>query len=194
MAFRDRGLYRLSIKSAERLIWLSPAASRTEAPGFVQRLSFPVYYQDLVVPEAQKQGIDPLVLFALIRQESLFESFINSLADARGLTQVIPPTGEWIASRLGWGELGENDLYLPYVNVQFGAYYLSVQLATFDDEAIPALAAYNAGPGHIHDWLEEAPDIDLFVESIPFAESRRYVRNVYENYAHYRRLYRGDQR
>ena len=175
-------------------VWLSPAASRTEAPGFVQRLSFPVYYQDLVAPEAQKQGIDPLVLFALIRQESLFESFINSLADARGLTQVIPPTGEWIASRLGWGELGENDLYLPYVNVQFGAYYLSVQLATFDDEAIPALAAYNAGPGHIHDWLEEAPDIDLFVESIPFAESRRYVRNVYENYAHYRRLYRGDQR
>jgi soluble lytic murein transglycosylase len=190
VAFRDRGLYRLSIICAERLTALSPAASRLEMPTFVQRLSYPIYYQELVTSEAQGQAMDPLLLFALIRQESLFEPSITSPADARGLMQIIPATGEWIAGRLAWGEFGENDLWLPYVNIGFGAFYLSVQLSTFDGQAIPALAAYNAGPGRIHDWLAEAPDIDLFVETMPFSEPRRYVRGVYENYAHYRRLYR----
>ena len=191
LAFRERGLYRLSIITAERLTWLSPVNSRAEVPDFIQQLSFPLPYQELILSGAQDQGIDPLLLSALIRQESLFEPSIDSPADARGLAQIIPPTGEWIAGRLGWGEFGADDLYLPYVNIYFGAFYLSVQLATFEEGPIPALAAYNAGPGRIHRWLEDAPDIDLLVETMPFAEPRRYVRNVYENYAHYRRLYAG---
>jgi soluble lytic murein transglycosylase len=192
LAFRDRGLFRLSIICAERLIWLSPATSRAEAPIFIQRLSYPLDYQELIVSEAQKQGVDPLLLFALVRQESLFEPSIASTAEARGLTQIIPATGEWIAGRLGWAKWDENDLWLPYVNIQFGTWYLELQLSTFQEETILALAAYNAGPGYIHKWLEETPDVDLFVETMPFAESRRYVRNVYENYAHYQRLYRGN--
>ena len=189
LAFRERGIYRLSIVAAERLTWLSPVSSRAEVPDFIQHLSFPLYYRELVLSEAKNQDVDPLLLFALIRQESLFEPSIDSPADARGLSQIIPPTGEWIAARLGWGEFSENDLYLPYVNIHFGTYYLSVQLATFDEEPIAALAAYNAGPGHIHRWMEDAHDLDLFVETMPFVEPRRYVRNVYEQYAHYRRLY-----
>ncbi len=190
LAFRDRGLYRLSIICAERLIWTSPVASRAQVPIFIQKLSHPLYYRGLIVAEAQNQQLDPLLLFALIRQESLFEPSGTSLADARGLTQVIPATGEWIAGRLGWGELAENDLWLPYVNVQLGAWYLSVQLATFDEEIVPALTAYNAGPGRVHDWLAEVSDLDLFVETMPFAEPQRYVRRIYESYAQYRRLYR----
>jgi soluble lytic murein transglycosylase len=189
LAFRDRGLYRLSIICAERLTSLSPTASLLEVPLFFQRLSYPVYYQELVTSVARAQAIDPLLLFALIRQESLFEPSITSPADARGLTQIIPATGEWIGGRLDWGELGENDLWLPYVNIRFGSWYLSVQLSTFEEQIIPALAAYNAGPGRIHEWLAEAPDIDLFVETMPFAEPRRYVRGTYENYARYRQLY-----
>jgi soluble lytic murein transglycosylase len=130
-----------------------------------------------------------LLLYSLIRQESLFDANITSVADARGLAQIIPATGEWIAGQLGWGEYGPDDLYLPYVNIEFGAFYLDVQLATFDGEPIFALAAYNAGPGRIHRWRENAPDVDLMVETIPFAETRRYVRSIYENYGHYRRLY-----
>jgi soluble lytic murein transglycosylase len=191
LAFRDRGLYRLSIICAERLIWLSPASSRAEVPVYIQRLSYPLHYQDLILSEAQAQGIDPLLLFALIRQESLFEPSITSPADARGLTQIIPATGDWIAGRLGWGELGENDLWLPYVNIQFGIWYLNLQLSTFDGELIPALVAYNAGPGHVHEWLADASDVDLFVETMPFVEPRSYVERVWENYAYYRRLYQG---
>jgi soluble lytic murein transglycosylase len=190
LAFRDRGLYRLSIICAERLTWTSPATNRDEVPVFIQRLSYPLYYLELVVSEAQAQEIDPLLLFALIRQESLFEPSITSPANASGLTQVIPATGEWIADQLGWGVLEEKDLLLPYVNIHLGAWYLSVQLITFDGEIIPAMAAYNAGPGHIHNWLAEASDLDLFAETMPFAEPRRYVRHTYENYARYRQLYR----
>jgi soluble lytic murein transglycosylase len=190
LAFRDRGLFRLSIICAERLIWLSPVTSRTEAPALIQRLAYPLHYQDLIVTQARDHAVDPLLLFALIRQESLFEPSVSSHADARGLTQVIPTTGEWIADRIGWSDWDEDDLSLPYVNVQLGAWYLGLQLSTFQGEIIPALAAYNAGPGNAQKWLEETPDLDLFVETMPFGESRRYIRNVYENYGHYRRLYR----
>jgi soluble lytic murein transglycosylase len=191
LAFQERGLYRLSIIAAERLTWLSPVSSRTEVPDFIQQLSFPLHFQELILAEGQSQGVDPLILSALVRQESLFEPSVTSPADARGLAQIIPATGEWVAGRLGWGNFEADDLYQPYVNLRFGAFYLSVQLATFEDETIPALAAYNAGPGRIHEWLDDAPDVDLFVETMPFAEPRRYVWNVIENYGHYRQIYEG---
>jgi soluble lytic murein transglycosylase len=190
IAFRERGLYRLSIICAERLIWLSPAASRDDVPLFIRQLSYPIYYRDLIISEARSQAIPPLLLFALIRQESLFEPSITSFADARGLTQIIPATGEWIAGRLGEPDFQTNDLWLPYVNISYGAWYLSVQLATFDTQVVPALAAYNAGPGRVHGWMNDVSgDTDLFLETMPFAEPRSYIRNVYENYAYYRQLY-----
>jgi soluble lytic murein transglycosylase len=189
LAFRDRGLYRLSIICAERLTWTLPIAGRDEVPRFIQQLSYPLYYGDLVISEANSQQIDPLLFFALVRQESLFEPSITSPAGARGLTQVIPATGEWIAGKLGWKDLGEDDLLLPYINIDFGAWYLGVQLSTFDKEIVPALAAYNAGPGRIHEWQAEASDPDLLLETMPYAEPRSYVRAVYENYAYYRQLY-----
>jgi soluble lytic murein transglycosylase len=192
LSFRDRGLYRLSILCAERLIWLSPVNNRTEAPVLVQRLSYPLYYHEIVTAEAEAEAADPLLLFALIRQESLFEPSSASTANAQGLTQVIPATGEWVAGRLGWEDYSEEDLTLPFVNIRFGTWYLSFQLSTFDEQLVAALAAYNAGPGRIHDWLTDTPDLDVFVETMPFFEPRLYVRRVYENYAHYRRLYRQD--
>ena len=192
VALRDRGAYRLSIICAERLTWTSPTTERADVPRFIQQLSYPLYYRELVVAEAQVQDIEPLLLFTLIRQESLFEPSVSSSADARGLTQVMPPTGEWIAGRLGWDDWEEDDLRLPYVNVAFGAWYLGVQLATFDEQVIPALVAYNAGPGRVHEWLEAAPDLDLFVETMPYYEPRRYVRIIYEDYQNYQRLYQSE--
>ncbi len=190
LSFRDRGLYRLSIICAERLTWLSPVDNRAEVPVLIQRLSYPLYYHEIVTAEAQAAAADPLLLFALIRQESLFEPASSSTANAQGLTQIIPATGEWVAGRLGWENFSEEDLSLPYVNIRFGTWYFSFQLSTFDGELVAALAAYNAGPGRIHNWLTDTPDLDVFVETMPFFEPRLYVRNVYENYAHYRRLYR----
>ncbi|MFQ5812169.1 MAG: tetratricopeptide repeat protein, partial [Anaerolineae bacterium] len=191
LAFRERGLYRLSILCVKRLIQLSPAESVSQAPRFLQRLAYPLYFDDLVLAEAQANGLDPLLLFALIRQESLFEGQAASWAGAQGLTQVMPATGDWIALQLRWKDYQPEHLYRPYLNVKFGAWYLARQLKDFEDNLFAALAAYNGGPGNAARWLElaEDGDDDLFVESISNAETRRYVEKVYEHYARYRALY-----
>jgi soluble lytic murein transglycosylase len=196
LAFRERGLYRLSILCARRMILLSPAQSVSEAPRFLQRLVYPLYFDDLVLAEAQANGFDPLVLFALIRQESLFEGWATSWASAQGLTQVIPATGEWIALQLRWPDYQNEHLYRPYLNVKFGAWYLARQLKDFENSLFVALAAYNGGPGNAKRWLDLAGDgdQDLFVESISNTETRRYVEKVYEHYAMYRKLYEAVKR
>ncbi len=191
LAFRERGVYRLSILCARRLIMLSPAESVSQAPRFLQRLIYPLYFHDLVLAEAQANGFDPLVLFALIWQESLFEGQATSWASAQGLTQVIPATGEWIALQLRWPDYKNVHLYRPYLNVKFGAWYLARQLRDFDNSIFAALAAYNGGPGNARRWLELTGngDEDLFVESISKAETSLYVEKVYEHYAKYCELY-----
>jgi soluble lytic murein transglycosylase len=191
LALRERGLYRLSILCTRRLILLSPAESVGQAPRFLQRLTYPLYFDDLILAEAQANDLNPLLLFALIWQESLFQGQATSHAGAQGLTQVIPPTGEWIALQLRWRDYQPEHLYRPYLNVKFGAWYLARQLRDFDNDLFAALAAYNGGPGNAARWLElvEDGDDDLFVESISNAETELYVKRVYEHYAKYQELY-----
>ncbi len=191
LACRSMGLYRSSIRCVQRIVHLSPIESVLEGPLFLQRLAYPLYFKDLVIAEAQANGLDPLLLFAVVRQESLFEPQAASWADARGLTQIVPSTGEWIAARLGWSEYHSDDLDKPYVNIRFGAWYLAYQIQDFGGNVFAALAAYNAGPGNAIRWLEDGSDDDLFVEGITFAESQFYVKRLYEQYFAYNALYRG---
>jgi soluble lytic murein transglycosylase len=192
LACRSRDLYRSSIRCVQQIVHLSPVESVLEGPSFLQRLAYPVYFEELVIAEAKANALDPLLLFAVIRQESLFEPYAASWAGARGLTQIVPATGEWIAPRLGWPEYRPDDLDKPYVNVKFGAWYLAYQIQDFGN-IFAALAAYNAGPGNAIRWLsaEDESDDDLFVEGITFAESRLYVKRLYEYYFAYDALYRG---
>jgi soluble lytic murein transglycosylase len=189
IAFRDRGAYRLSIGCAERLLRLSPTG-HFKAPPFMQRLAYPTYYGDLIASEARAQGFDPLLYFALIRQESLFEPDAGSRAGARGLAQVMPDTGDYIASRTGWADYKQGDLGKPYVSAFFGAWYFAQALRMFDGNPFAALAAYNAGPGNAIRWHKIAPDdIDIFIEEIDLRETRYYVESVYEQYALYTFIY-----
>ena len=187
--FRDLGLYRSSIIAAQSVLG-NAGVSVFEAPEFIGRLSYPAYYADLILPLAEKYGYDPLLQFALVRQESLFESFARSGAAAQGLSQVIPDTGAYIAERLGWPDYDNDDLYKPYVGLNFGAYYLDQQLDAFDGTEHAALAAYNAGPGNAIRWYEIAgDDLDLFEETMDFAETRKYIDRIYLGQAVYRYLY-----
>jgi soluble lytic murein transglycosylase len=189
--FRDRGLAKLSIITAARVIVLSPAKSWEEAPLFIQRLFYPIYFGDLILAEAEAHEVDPALLLAIMRQESLFEPAVESPAGARGLMQVMPTTGEQIADRTGFESFEADLLWRPYLNIRFGAWYISQQLAFFEGNQFAALAAYNGGPGNTEKWLAEAPptDNDSFIEAIPFYETRLYVRLVYANLAAYRQLY-----
>lgn len=189
LAFRDLGLYRSSILAAESVLRLA-GQSVFEAPRLIGRLSYPVYYQELILPLAAEYGYDPLLQFALVRQESLFESFIASHVGAQGLSQVMPATGEYIAQRLEWPDYRNEDLYRPYAGLAFGAYYLDEQLRFFDGDIYAALSAYNAGPGNAARWHAAAPDDpDRYLEEVDYAETRSYIRRIYTGYVVYRHLY-----
>jgi soluble lytic murein transglycosylase len=189
--FKDQGAHGLAARAALRLAGLWPEGSIDSAPVVLRRLAFPLAYVDLLSSEALSFDVDPLLLAALVRQESLFEPTATSWAGARGLGQVMPATGEGIARRLEMEEFAPEDLYRPSVSMQFAAFYLATQMSVFDDQILVALAAYNGGPGNARRWLETAGgDLDLFVETITLSESQRYLQRVFEGYEVYEQLYR----
>ncbi|MCL4301104.1 MAG: transglycosylase SLT domain-containing protein [Anaerolineae bacterium] len=188
--FRDQRMGKLSIETAARLIVLSPAGDPENTPIFIQRLFYPILFDDLIFIEAEQHEVDPALLLAIMRQESLFEASAESIAGARGLMQVMPATGDYVAERSDFErEYHPDQLWLPYISVKFGAWYISQQLGMFDGNQFAALAAYNAGPGNVLEWIKTSNDLDIFVERIPYRESRVYIRNIYVNLAAYRRLY-----
>jgi soluble lytic murein transglycosylase len=189
--FREQGLHGLAARCAARLVGLWPEGSLREAPATVQQLSYPLVFADLMSAEARDYDLDPLLLAALIRQESLFEPVAESYAGARGLGQVMPATGQGIARNLDMDDFVLDDLYRPSVSVEFAAFYLAVQMNRFDAQILIALAAYNGGPGNTLRWLEgTADDLDLFVEVITATQSRIYLQRVWEQYVIYEALYR----
>jgi soluble lytic murein transglycosylase len=190
----DIGLYRSAIFAARQVLTLagyeSQSASLT-APPYFNHVRYGLYYHDLVINEAQAYGLDPLFMFSIIRQESLFEGFVQSTAGAHGLMQVVAPTGAQIASELNWPlNYTEDDLYRPMVSVRFGAYYLDKNRELLNGSLYAGLAAYNGGPGNALVWNELAgDDPDLFLEVVRFEETRNYIRFIYEIFSTYRSLY-----
>jgi soluble lytic murein transglycosylase len=189
--YRDIGLYYPSIVAANQVVRQSPAGSTANAPLFLQRLVYPIYYANLIVPEAQAANIDPMVIFSLMRAESLFDGAVTSSAAAGGLMQIIPPTGEQIARDLRWSNYQQSDLYRPFISVKFGVYYLRrYGLDFLDQDMYAAWAAYNGGPGNAQRWKENSNgDTDLFVENISLGETRLYIDRLRENLEWYQRLY-----
>lgn len=188
LAFRERGADALSLQAAARML-ARLGIRPQEAPPFLARLAYPTPYLEQVLAEAQRYSLDPLLLYALMRQESLFDPYAVSSAQARGLMQIIPPTARAIAGALDQ-PYRETWLYRPQVNIAFGAYYLARQRDRFGGNLWVALAAYNGGPGNAAQWWEAARgDVDLFYERITLEETRRYLERILEHLAVYRRLY-----
>jgi soluble lytic murein transglycosylase len=160
-------------------------------PRAVQKQVYPAGWGDLVAEQAAQYNVDPLLMLALMRQESSFDPRAQSGAEAMGLTQVVPATGRSIASRLGRTDFALRDLLKPAVSVEFGTWFMSQLLGDYKGRVFPALAAYDAGGGNVARWLQRfGDDPDVLVEQIPFDETRTYLRIVYDNYIHYVRLYR----
>jgi soluble lytic murein transglycosylase len=152
---------------------------------------YPTPYLDLVSDWAHQRQLNPLLVLGLIRQESRFEPQIRSSAGAVGLMQVLPETADWIAGRIQLQQFNLND---PRDNIKLGTWYLDYTHDEYRNNSLLAVASYNAGPGNVADWLRRFSfrDPDQFVESIPFDETRGYVKSVFENYWNYLRLYNPD--
>lgn len=180
----------IALKSAERLLALAPGTAPA-APIALRRLLFPVPYAELVIAQSREQGVDPRLLLALIRQESLFNPGATSWVGARGLAQVMPSTGEGIAQRLGVTDFTLDDLYRPAVSVRFGAFYIGQRIQDMQGSIQGGLSAYNGGLGNAQRWAggNVVADPDLFTEQIDFPETENYVKLVYGYYGAYRGLY-----
>ena len=190
---RGLGIYRESIIAAADVI-IASGAGTLEVPPILARMRFPAYYIDVIQPEATARGIDPSLMLSLIRQESLFNTFATAGAGEKGMMQVIPSTAQYIAEQLNWPDYQHSDLFRPYAGVAFGAFYIDEQLERFDQNAIAALAAYNAGPGRAYDWNAlSGGDPDLFMTAITIDSTRHYVQFIYRNYNIYRALYGRDE-
>lgn len=157
-------------------------------PDFLDTL--PRAYEWLVTPAAQRYGIDPNLLLAVMRVESAYQKHIVSYAGAVGLMQIMPRTGQLIAHALDRNGFSPADLLDPRVNVEFAAWYLSSLLNRFDGRLPLAIAAYNGGPHNVRRWIQESAEqtpLDVLLERIPFTQTHRYVRKVLVHYEAYRR-------
>ena len=151
--------------------------------------TLPRAYEWLVVPAAQRHGIDPNLLLAVMRVESAYQKHIVSYAGAVGLMQIMPRTGQLIAQALGRDHFTPAELLDPEVNLEFAAWYLASLIRRFDGRLPLAVAAYNGGPHNVRRWIQESADgtpLDVLLERIPFSQTHRYVRKVLVHYQAYR--------
>ena len=156
-------------------------------PAYWQAL-YPFPFLQEIEHWSRQRQLNPMLVTALIRQESRFEPEIRSVAGATGLMQVMPSTGAWVAERI---PLADYSLKKPDDNVNLGTWYLDYTHSEYSNNSLYAVASYNAGPGNVAKWIREKKltDPDEFVDAIPFNETRGYVKAVFENYWNYMRLY-----
>ena len=151
-------------------------------------LRFPLSYSDLVNRYAKETGLDPVWIFALIRQESMFMADVSSPAGALGIMQIMPATGKRIASMLGERFHNSSLLFCPENSIRFGTFYLHMRLKELQNNPVLAFAAYNAGAQRVRSWLPKDGSLpaDIWIEVIPFVETRDYIERIFTYKAVYR--------
>jgi soluble lytic murein transglycosylase len=165
------------------------------------RRLYPTYYWDEITRTAQEMDLDPNLMLAIMRQESAFNHVAESPVGARGLMQVMPTTGKDMARKVNMKDFSPEDLYDPQISIRLGGQHLADHLKSFDKgdgrRLGLALSAYNAGLNAARRWSRHLSkeDVDEFVETIPYKETRNYVKLVYRNYQVYSYLqHDADQR
>ncbi len=156
-------------------------------------LRFPLSYSEKIQQNALQQDLNPAIIFGLIRRESAFNKDARSPVGARGLMQIMPRTGRQIAKDLNESWQGKNSLYNPVKNLRYGSYYYQKLLNQFNGHYALALAAYNAGPHRVKKWLpDDSIPADIWIETIPFRETRDYVTTVLVYAMIYQQLMQSD--
>ncbi len=146
---------------------------------------YPLKYQEQIKQYSEVYNIDAYFVSAVICAESGFDQQAISSKGAIGLMQIMPDTGEWAAGKIGIENYSLSVLNEPDTNIQIGCWYLGYLRDKFDGDPRKVLAAYNAGPSNVGDWLVE----DSGLENIPFEETDSYIEKVQNNYEIYKGLY-----
>ena len=183
-AIADLDIHQLKVaaKLAQQWDWPSIAIfTLTKANDWDDMtLRFPLQYTEQVQTNAESQQLEPALLLALIRQESAFDPYAGSSAGAMGLMQLMPKTAKQIAAEIKVQWSNDYNLLSPTINIQFGSAYFKKLLNQFDGNVILATAAYNAGSLKARSWLpkNQALPADIWIETIPYKETRGYVASV----------------
>ena len=180
------GAYQRSVAMASQMPLASDAVK-------LQR--YPLAYWDLVQRKAKETGLDPYLILALIRQESLFDAHAVSPANAFGLMQLLPTTAARLAKELGLPQPTAENLFDPELNLTLGTFYLRELLRLYANDPVKALAAYNAGENAAARWESQilTDDPDEFIERITYRETLQYVKLVLRGQRLYRALYAGQK-
>lgn len=172
-------MYDRSINAADRTLLLHDFNLRYPAP-----------YRDSLQGRIQENNLEEAWVYGLMRQESRFVTQAKSNVGAAGLMQVMPATARWIAQRLGMKDYRKVLISQLDTNLKLGTYYMKNVLSTLGNNPVLASAAYNAGPGRARQWLANSPlEGAIYVECIPFDETRDYVKKVMSNTVYYAKLF-----
>jgi soluble lytic murein transglycosylase len=172
---RSYEMYDRAIGAAEKTVNLHDFSMRYLAP-----------YRDALQGHIRENGLDEAWVYGLMRQESRFVTNAKSNVGAAGLMQIMPATARWVAKKLGLKSYRNQLIHQLDTNLRLGTYYMKTVLAQFDDSPVLASAAYNAGPSRARQWRGSQPlEGAIYAESIPFDETRDYVKKVMSNTMYY---------
>jgi soluble lytic murein transglycosylase len=181
---RRNELWDRAINSADRTLGVHDFQMRFLAP-----------YRPAFGEQARAQGLEEAWVLGLVRQESRFIVNARSSAGASGLMQLMPATARWVAKKIGLNDFTPAKVNEVDVNIALGTSYLRYVLDELEGSPVLAAAAYNAGPGRARKWKAERPlEGAIYAESIPFNETRDYVKKVMSNTVYYAAIYGGDAR
>jgi soluble lytic murein transglycosylase len=187
---------KLAAKLAQQWQWLQTAIMTLVKADYWDdlELRFPIVFLTDVQFNANLQHVDPALILGLMRQESMLNESAVSAVGARGLMQLMPKTARQIAGELHEKLYSNYALHEPAINIRYGSYYLKKLLTRFNGHLALATAAYNAGPGRVLQWLPPNGQVaaDIWIETIPYKETRKYVASVISYAAIYQSLIYGN--
>ncbi|MBX7080233.1 MAG: lytic transglycosylase domain-containing protein [Nannocystaceae bacterium] len=196
LVLNQAGLY----TGAQKLLAKMGSAWRSTPPGRAwskYRAAHPQPFVELIAPGEPRLGVPQWLTYAIMQTESRFDPSATSFAGARGLIQLMPSTARAVAKQAGVALDDEDALYDPATNLEIGMHHLASLVARFggsDGAVALAIPSYNAGAGAVEKWLDEhgSLDLDVFIEGIPYDETRKYTQSVLGRWLAYRLLYRGE--